>query len=1353
LPTVRPWTSISTTEQDVLFPVLSDRLFTGSRPAGFLLLAALLLRLFVLPWDAGTPPSPHPDERRVVSVAQGLDGWRDDPGFFAYGSLHFQAVRLFAALQGGSDDWVRLMAGGRMLSLLASMGCLLLGWGLAFSAWGERAAWIFLLIGAWAPLDLQLSHYGTVEAHHSLWIMLCLAALYQLLRTGKWGWAAASGAAFGGALAVKIASVGLLAPLGVLLLLFLARGRESAPSFFHAMLFAISAFLVFDLGEPWAFAGGVLPPGLLVCLAAAAGSALLGSVRPSFRRPAFILGSFLALSALAALLQASGLVPGQWAAHLLRLEFNPRFLRDTGSQIAMVSGRLEFPYVRIYRHSTPLLYTLKNLGFWGLGPGLLAAFLWASWRGLRKLLQRHGRLFSRRIPDHLGLLLILLAWVLPNLLRLSTLRVKFLRYEAPLLVPMALVAAWGLSRLRGNVRRRTAVAVAASSIFWGLAYAWALITPHPFAVAAPWLQNLIPGNAVVAWEHWDEHLPSIGERALSLDSYDLPDNRAKIEKLAGVLHDADWVILTSNRVRRTVLANPELYRLSGNFYRELLEGRAGYEIISRAERAPRFFGLEAPVQSADESFLNYEFPRVLVLRKTGVVDVAGLVERCEHPPAPPDALSSASVDRLVLRDTPHIPFAALFRQQASWTLIRLMMLLLAAFSGWILLAPFLENWPDRGFGLCLVTFWVLPPWMLWMGSELLHLPVCGGTATAVFLLPMLAAAMLLLSSPAKRADARRRLDSAFPAILKVLAVLIGVFALFLLIRASNPAIFWGEKPMDFSFFNAFLNARHWPPPEVWMAGRPLHYYYFGEILVVFPALLSGADPAVAYNLSCAMIPALSAALLASIGLYFSRRKQGMRFLWLPLLVVLAGNLAWLRHIDFLQAGRFFDLWWATSRVIPGIAIDEYPLWTAIFADLHAHFIAMPLFIALPAWALVLSGARKLLPALLGCALVAGALAAVNPWDIPMAAACCGMGVLLLGRHPFRDLFRLGLAALLGMLLVAPFLVELLAWIHQGTGGFPILAFNTGDFAPAWALLLHFGLFLIPLAILAFRRPGRDVPMTLALVFGGVGLGWLLGSSAAALALGGAMLFLTALEWTPDPRRRLAWVLAGTALLGIAFAERFTLIDRMNTIFKIYNGVWPALALGLGIFLLRLRPRSRLLLTWIVLPLLVLTLLNLPLGIVQGWLQPRVASPRPTLDGRAYLAHFRPGDDYLIRCLRGLARPEDIVAEAAGPSYRDFTRIAMNTGLASVVGWEWHLRQRGQDPLEIAARYEALKELYSGNAPLYRREILDRYHVDWIVCGELERRHYGLHGDNPFAGVPDVELWARRGRSLLYRVRH
>ncbi len=98
--------------------------------------------------------------------------------------------------------------------------------------------------------------------------------------------------------------------------------------------------------------------------------------------------------------------------------------------------------------------------------------------------------------------------------------------------------------------------------------------------------------------------------------------------------------------------------------------------------------------------------------------------------------------------------------------------------------------------------------------------------------------------------------------------------------------------MDFSFLNAFVRAESWPSGEPWMAGMPLHYYYFGEVLSSFPILLTGCTAGVGYNLMAATIPALSAAILAGFSLALARRRRLLTALLLPLLVLLTGNLAW-----------------------------------------------------------------------------------------------------------------------------------------------------------------------------------------------------------------------------------------------------------------------------------------------------------------------------------------------------------------------------------------------------------------------------------------------------------------------------
>ncbi|MEN8165008.1 MAG: hypothetical protein ABFS37_12825, partial [Acidobacteriota bacterium] len=248
----------------------------------------------------------------------------------------------------------------------------------------------------------------------------------------------------------------------------------------------------------------------------------------------------------------------------------------------------------------------------------------------------------------------------------------------------------------------------------------------------------------------------------------------------------------------------------------------------------------------------------------------------------------------------------------------------------------------------------------------------------------------------------------------------------------------------------------------------------------------------------------------------------------------------------------------------------------------------------------------------------------------------------------------------------------------------------------------------------------------------------------------AAMFLTMIRWAADRWLATAWSLAGTAMVVVALAERLTLMDRMNTIFKVYNGAWLLLAVALAIVLLRARGRMLSVTLSVFLVLAPVALVNLPLGVAQGWLQPRKASPRPTLDGRAFL-RSDPTDAFLINALNGAARPGDVVAEAAGPSYRQFTRIAMHTGLPTVVGWEWHLRQRGQSLGAIEDRVRDLATMYRGIDPRDRREALDRYGVDWIVLGELERTTYDLHANDPFEGVPGVVLWTRQGSTVLYRV--
>ncbi len=1307
------------------------------RTAWWLLLAAGLLRLVTQGWDSGLL-SPHPDERQVAFVTERLGGWFADPGFYAYGSLHFQLVRAASVVLGEAGRYAGLLVGGRLLSLLCSLAALAMGWWIARRGWGERTARWFLLLAMWVPLDLQQSHFATVEAHHAAWTLAALAAAVAVATRGSDLAALAAGAAAGASLAVKVASLPLALPLAVAAVLA-ARGRGGWTAVRLAAVMATSGIAAFWLAQPWAFAGG-RPPLVALGPLAVGALALWASARPTASRPTAL-----------ALAGAMATLVGLAALALLRL--NPLYLAGVGEQIAMVLGQTDLPYVRVYRATLPVLYPARELALWGLGPALALAALAGVAAALLRLGSRWRRLLGRRFNRADATLVVVLSWLLPMAVRLATLEVKYLRYWTPLVVPIALVASWALVRLPARGRRFVAPAAAATTALAGLAFLWAFITPHPHRTAAEWLALVVEPQQTVAFEHWDETvaLPRVeGVRTVELPSYEVPDDAAKVRAWTATLAEADWVVLTSHRVRRTVLANPGRYPHTARLYQLLLAGEAGFKPLTTVSRAPRLLGLELDVQRADESFVNYDFPRVVILRRVAAVDPEELARRAERPLPGLEGLSGDAFEARLVDPLPDLPPVPDGWRQAADSVAWVLALALGASAVWALALPVLRSWPDAGVGLALVTGWLGPAWLLWLGSELGWWQV--GTQTAAALLGLLLAAGAAAAWH-RRALVARLLRQRGRGMLAVALVTASVWLLFLGMRAVNPAVHWGEKPMDLSFLGAFVRADAWPPGEPWLAGMPLYYYYFGEVLASWPILLTGTPVALGYNLMAASVPALAAAPLAALALAAGLRRRRRAAAWLlPLLVLLTGNLAWPFLLDLARAGRWFDLWWATSRVVPGFAIDEYPLWTSTFADLHAHFLALPVAVAAMLWGFRTTTAGREWPLAAGLAgVAAGVLAATNPWDLLVLTAALAT-VALAGGRPVRSLVRLAAAGAVSLAAAAPFLFELAAGFARGVGGRGI--FLTGeDYAPWWAVVRHFGVFLVPLAILAFATLGRATATATVLALAGIGAGWYLGSSAAGLALALSGVFVARGAAEGEPGRRFAWALAALAGALVAVAEWFTFIDRMNTLFKIYNGVWLLLAVALAVLLLREQGSRRRLLAAVWLPLQLLGLVNLPLGIAQGVLQPRAASPRPTLDGQAFLRERDPDTWFLVRTLSGASAPGEVVAEAAGPSYQDFTRIAMHTGQPTVVGWEYHLQQRGQRMAEIEARRRDLERLYTDPDPAVRRAVVDRYDVRWVVVAPLERAAYAIQSAEPLAGTPGLAPVARRGQSAVWAVLH
>jgi DNA-binding beta-propeller fold protein YncE len=201
-------------------------------------------------------------------------------------------------------------------------------------------------------------------------------------------------------------------------------------------------------------------------------------------------------------------------------------------------------------------------------------------------------------------------------------------------------------------------------------------------------------------------------------------------------------------------------------------------------------------------------------------------------------------------------------------------------------------------------------------------------------------------------------------------------------------------------------------------------------------------------------------------------------------------------------------------------------------------------------------------------------------------------------------------------------------------------------------------------------------------------------------------------------------------------------DRMNTVFKFYLQGWILFGCGTALLVAALRSSLS---GWWRTVMTSLVVLALSAGAFTSataavaWLRsPRVESGVPTLDGMAYL-QTQPSSElaayqWLNREVQGIP----VVLEAHGPSYGAFSRVSMNTGVPTVVGWEYHLMQQSRGREEIAARASDVREFYDTPDRDRADQLLRRYQIDFVFVGPLERRTYGAAGLSKFANWDRME---------------
>lgn len=583
---------------------------------------------------------------------------------------------------------------------------------------------------------------------------------------------------------------------------------------------------------------------------------------------------------------------------------------------------------------------------------------------------------------------------------------------------------------------------------------------------------------------------------------------------------------------------------------------------------------------------------------------------------------------------------------------------------------------------------------------------------------------------------REGLNPDWNEIVRVEVLFTMAFLAFVLIRAYSPEIYftYGEKFMDHGFTAAILRSNGFPPMDPWYAGEPMQYYYMGYVVLANLILLSGVQSTIAFNLAIPILFALALTTAYAIG----RELTGSRAYGLltGFLVAVAGNLIGFFQFIIMEGdllGRMARFnYWAASRVIPG-TINEFPFFSFLHADVHAHTISIPFQLLYIGLLLLLYRSTKPRAKYLLLGVALGFFYPLNTWEYPTYTLLT-IGVVLLKTLDDREIKWIGLGGGIVGLSLLFYLPYILSYsVSRGIG---IVSTRTEIIR----FIAIFGLFLFLLYSLVLREymPPLREKMGLAglvVILGLVGGSVFLHFELLVLLVPLVLLGLYGL-YKEEGERRFALLLAVIGGLVALGCEVIYIRDgmgaanpawrRMNTLFKFYLEVWVLWAIAGGYAAWEYReylrpPVSRK--TWWAAGLLALLIMSSVYPVVATYARSNSFEGEPTLDGMAYVERQHPGEYRAIQYLREI-RGQPVVVQAPGNTYEWNTQVSCFTGLPTPIGWAGHEVNWRENGDEVGERMNDVTQIYTAASESRVRELLSKYNASYVYVGPVERERYG-----------------------------
>jgi len=514
-------------------------------------------------------------------------------------------------------------------------------------------------------------------------------------------------------------------------------------------------------------------------------------------------------------------------------------------------------------------------------------------------------------------------------------------------------------------------------------------------------------------------------------------------------------------------------------------------------------------------------------------------------------------------------------------------------------------------------------------------------------------------------------------------VFVFAFTFFLFFRFLNPDMFGSEQLMDAAFIKSILKAENFPPVDPFFAGGFIDfYYYFGHVLAAGITLMSSQNLEVGFNIAIATISAFS--VMIAYGFLHEVLKDNKKAFAGTLFILFSGNLYSI--YDFFRYILSFqlpvkDYYWDSSRVIEG-TINEFPYFSFIHADYHAHFVAIPIKLIYIALLYKLFKGERIAGLML--IPLTFIIFATNSWDFPLVILLL-IFVILVKLRKEKIQYTDILIILIPIIAVAAFS----STMNLQAARFIIATERTDliQFLSFFSIQLLFAYFY-------FANEMRD-RYSLFSILSGLAAFYFIPIAAIILPL---ML----ISFRRAVRGDFFSILIFSSSVIVILPEIIIIGTKLNTVFKFYLTAWIYITTAGSIVLARAIEKPRSVFNAVSILLFTLTLIYPTVGTVV-----RHDKAEMTLDGLNFIKEMSEGD---YKAIEWLKDKEGVILEVAIKDWGYGGRFAAFTGNPTVIAWPLHELQWRGTPEEIGKRMAVVRAIYTTENCTLISELLKKYNV-------------------------------------------